>query len=257
MAEFDGLRAKLYNEALERYPLARQQDIAVMFEHLDPQPGDKILGFGEGNGYFCLPIAEAVGWEGRYLVTDPSKDQLDNLRKKIDLPQVEVQQFGIEGIDVPDGSFDKVWSFGAFHHCPNQTDAMRNIYRALRTGGQLVLVDVFQGSSLAKHFDSFVARYCETGHEVKFLSHDFARSLCDLTEFSDTRLLNLPIQWKFKHRQSLGDFIYRLHAMTKIPGNEAERIRMTEESCSKILGVDFDGNMYRLNWPLTAIIATK
>ena len=141
-AEFDGLRAELYEQAIAKYPHARVDDIDVMFRYLQPERGEKILGFGEGNGYFCSSIAEAVGQDGMYLVTDPSQDQLDNLSKRISLPQVQVRRIEAENLDV--NSFDKVWSFGAFHHCPDQTEAMKRIYGALNERGKLVLCDVFQ-----------------------------------------------------------------------------------------------------------------
>jgi hypothetical protein len=50
--EFVGLRAQLYKEALAEYPHAREEEIKVMHRYLNPQAGEYILGFGEGNGFF-------------------------------------------------------------------------------------------------------------------------------------------------------------------------------------------------------------
>lgn len=257
--EFSGVRAKLYDEALEKYPLAREEDIQLMEKYLNPQKGEHILGFGEGNGFFCKVIAESVGSTGNYLVTDPSPDQLNNLKSKMSYSWVDVKEIGAEELNVVPRSFDKAWSFGALHHCQNQTLSVKQIYDSLRYGGKAIICDVFQGSALAKHFDVQVARYCVTGHEVKFLSDEFAKSLCFLAGFEDTKVKIVEInpKWKFESEEALGEFVYKLHAMTKLPGNLKEKINETIDGCKKILGVEYKDGMYNLNWPMKMIIAEK
>ncbi len=258
-AEFNGLRAKLYEEAISTFPDARKNDIEVMYTLLDPKKGDKILGFGEGNGYFCKSIANAIGCVGEYLITDPSKDQLDNLVKRVNLPQITTQVSGAEELNIQQNYFDKAWSFGAHHHCQNQTEAMKRIYRGLKTGGKLVLCDVFSGSNLASHFDDVVAKYCITGHEVKFLSEDFAKTLCYIAGFKEDKISIKTInqKWKFDSEKDLGEFIYKLHALTLLPGTEDKKIKQTINSCKEILGIEYLNGKYELNWPMKALVVEK
>lgn len=257
--EFVGLRAKLYEEALAEYPHARKDDIRAMYRYLNPQPGEYILGVGEGNGYFCQAIAEAVGSHGKYLVTDPSQDQLQNLIARIHLPQIKVLRSGAEELEVFPESYDKIWSFGAFHHFLNQTQAIKKIYNALKPDGLVVICDVFQGSSLANYFDLQVNQYCETGHEVKFFSEEFAKSLCYVTGFEPQKVdvVDLPQKWCFYSENDIGKFIYKFLAMTKFPGTEQEKIRKTLDGCREILGIEYNQGMYELNWPLKALVAKK
>jgi len=259
ISEFDGERAKLYEKAITEFPNARQMDIETMHRFLNPQKGERILGFGEGNGYFCRDIAKAVGPKGYYLVTDPSKDQLENLKKRINLSQLEIKVMSAEGLDVSLGFFDKVWSFGAFHHVSNQTEAMKKIYDSLRSGGTAVICDVFQGTDLSKHFDTQVARYCVTGHEVKFLSEEFARTLCYLAGFDENKveIIDIPQKWMFYSEKEIGQFIHDLHAMTLMEGTEKERVNKTLEGCRKILGIEIKCGRYYLNWPMKAIKVVK
>ncbi len=259
LAEFDGERAKLYEEAISEYPDARKEDIEILKKLLNPQLNERIIGFGEGNGYFCQTIAEKIGKNGMYLVLDPSEDQLKNLKKRINLPQIEIKKLGAEEINTLPNYFDKIWSFGAFHHCPNQTRAMKKIYNSLKKGGIAVICDVFQGGNLAKHFDTQVARYCITGHEVKFLSEEFAKTLCLLAGFkeSNIKIINLPQKWIFNSEEDLGRFIYKIHALTLLPGDEKEKIRKTLEECKKILGIQLKDNKYYLNWDMKALIVKK
>jgi hypothetical protein len=85
MAEFSNKRAEMYNNAMKLFPNARSMDINVMNTYLNPQKGDKILGIGEGNGFFVPAILTEIGTKGIFTVTDPSNDQLDlllDVRKK-------------------------------------------------------------------------------------------------------------------------------------------------------------------------------
>jgi arsenite methyltransferase len=259
LSEFDGERARLYEKAIRNSPRARDKDIEAMLKLLNPKKGESILGIGEGNGYFCKAIAESIGEEGFYYVTDPSKDQLTNLRKQNIFLQIEVEKSGAEDIEIVKKKFDKVWSFGAFHHCENQIKAMRRIYNSLRAGGIAVICDVFQGSSLAKHFDIQVARYCITGHEVKFLSEEFATTACLLAGFKkkNIKIINLDQKWVFESMDELGHFIYNLHAMTLLPGKLSEKIGQTSRGCKEILGVCKKGARYYLNWPMKALVIKK
>ncbi len=256
---FNEVRSQMYETAINRYPIARVEDILAMKKYLAPKSGEAILGIGEGNGYFCKPILEDLGKYGRYLVTDPSENQLENLSKRTKSNNLEIQVVGAEDMELPPTSFDKVWSFGAFHHCQDQTRAMRKIYSSLKERGKAVICDVFQGSPLSKHFDEVVARYCLQGHEVKFLSDEFARSLCYLSGFEEDkiRMLDLPQKWVFDSEYALGDFIYNLHGMTLLPGNEEDKITGTIAGCKRILGVKKNRGKFELNWPMKCLIAEK
>jgi arsenite methyltransferase len=160
---------------------------------------------------------------------------------------------------MPQEYYDKIWSFGAFHHVQDQTRAIKKVYGSLKIGGKAIICDVFQGSKLASHFDTQVARYCITGHEVKFLSEDFAKTLCILAGFKEKNVSIIEImqEWIFDTEKDMGRFIYQLHGMTLIPGNKEEKIKQTIEGCKKILGVvNKNGKVY-LNWPMKAIIIKK
>jgi len=257
--EFDGVRAKLYEKAMSEYPLSRVMDIETMYKYLNPKINNKILGIGEGNGYFCNSIASSIGANGIYFITDPSKDQLINIKKKLNYPQIKIEVMGADELDVPKNFFDKVWSFGAFHHCKNKIAAMKNVFRALKPGGIAVICDVFFGSKLANHFDIQVAKYCITGHDVEFMTDESAKKLCADAGFILKNIIikNLPQKWIFNSEYELGDFIYKLHAMTKIHGKEDDKIKEVIRGCKEILGVEKVGNHYELNWPMKVLIAKK
>lgn len=257
--KFVETRAKFYEEALIEYPLARKMDIKIMYQLLDPKPGEYVLGVGEGNGYFFEAIAEAIGTRGKYLVTDPSQELLKKIKSNKYFSQVDVWREEAENLKLAPESYDKAWSFGAFHHLKNQSQAIKNIYNSLVSGGLVVVCDVFQGSALARFFDLQVNQYCETGHEVKFLSREFAKSICYVAGFNqeNVSIFHLPQKWYFDSEIELGRFVYKLLAMTKLPGEEKEKVRKVVELCKEYLGVSYNQKQYELNWPMEALVARK
>ncbi len=84
------MRSKLAGEAVMAYPQARKHDFQVMHQYLNPQPGEHIIGFWEGNGFFCKAIAEAVGPQDKYLISAPYAYLLYLVKARVNLPQVEV-----------------------------------------------------------------------------------------------------------------------------------------------------------------------
>lgn len=257
-SEFDGMRAKLYNKAILSYPDARSHDIQAMHEFLRPQRGEKILGVGEGNGYFCRAISDAIGPCGEYVITDPSKDQLGNI-SRFSYPNTKIQQSLAEKLAVHENYFDKIWSFGALHHCKNQGEAINKMYKSLKIGGYMVLCDVFEESRLANHFDTFVAKYCITGHSAKFFSDESAKAHCIEAGFTEKNIHIWAInqKWQFQSENDLGNFIYLLHALTLLPGTKEQKIAATVNSCKDILGIEKKEDKYLLNWPMKALIAKK
>lgn len=253
------MRAKLAGEAGAAYSQARKHDVQVMFQYLNPQPGENILGFWEGNGFFCKLIAEAVGTQGKYIVSDPSAYLLERMKARVNLSQVEVIVSSSEELDIPAESLDKAWSFGTFHDALSQTQVVANIYKALKPGGTLFLGDVFQGSSASRYFDSIVSKYREGGHEAKFLSEEFADSLCFINGFKSEKVhvVDLRQKWYFESEKDIATFLYKILAMNLFPGDEPERIEQTRKGLRDFFEIEHSEEMYTLNWPMKALIAEK
>ena len=121
----------------------------------------------------------------------------------------------------------------------------------LKSGGRIVIGDVFEKSKLAKHFDEKVDRYCITGHHVEFWTDKMTYEICKKEGLQKPKIKKLKIKWKFKSEKDLGIFLYKIHAMTKT----------TPEECLKgakeILGIKKRKGLYELNWPMKVIIIRK
>ena len=248
--EFSGIRSQLYKEALYEYPNARLQDIKLMKKYLAPKKGEVILEVGAGSGFFSGIISDKLGKTGKLIVTDPSDEQLDDVRF-LNKSNIEVYKSGSENINLPSNSIDKIWSLGAMHHCFNKQKSFDNFYNCLKSGGTVIIIDVFSDSKLAKHFDERVSKYCITGHEVAFWTKEYAESICYLSGFENPVIKKLNVKWIFDTREDIGKFLYKLHAMTKT--NPKECLIGAE----KILGVIERKGKFELNWPMGLIFVHK
>ena len=249
-AEFDGLRAKLYSEALKEFPNARKTDIDLMANYLSPKSGETILEIGAGNGIFSGAIADATLPNGKVIVTDPSREQLFGV-SDLGRENIEIRNEGADMLSLQENGIDGIWSFGAVHHIFNKTAAFNNFNRCLKPGGRLVIGDVFAGSDLARHFDDRVAKFCSTGHEVSFLSREYTESLCFLTGFEKPEFYDFNAKWVFEKKEDVGAFLYKLHAMTKTTPEEC--LKGAEE----MLGIIEEGGKFYLNWPMTIVVTKK
>lgn len=251
--EFDGVRSTLYTEALMEYPDARIEDIEIMKKYLAPKKRERILEIGAGSGFFSKHISELLGDEGKLIVSDPSLEQLEEIKKlgKNNIDVIQFVQFGSEKINLEKDKIDAVWSCGAMHHMFKKNKSFENLSRITKRGARVVIADVFSGSNLAKHFDDKVAKFCIVGHEVVFWSKEYVDSICYLNGFSKPKFYDLNIQWKFKKKEDIGFFLYKLHGMTKT--TPANCLKGAEE----ILGIKKRNKFYCLNWPLTLFITHK
>ncbi len=252
--EFSGLRSSYFNEVMLEFPRARAEELSLALHHLQPKPGESILEIGAGTGFFSEAISQRIS-PSFLIASDPSPEQLHALAEKnvenIQLVPSAVDALPLQHFLLPPCSFDAIWSGGSFHHVHNKTAAFQNFYTLLKPGGRVVIADILVGSDLARHFDLEVAKYCITGHEVSFLSKEFAHSLCHNAGFQEPEFHDICITWNFENKIDIGKFLYKIHAMTK----------STPEAClfnaERILGVTYKNGMYCLNWPLTVFLVYK
>lgn len=251
--EFDGIRARLYREAMKEFSDSRLEDIEVMKQYLAPKHGERILEIGAGSGFFSKYISDMLSDKGRLIVSDPSLDQLEEVRSlgKKNIDVIQFVQFGSEAVNLEKDKVDAIWSFGAMHHMIQKSKSFENMNRILKKGGRVVIADVFSGSALARHFDDKVAKFCITGHEVAFWSKEYTDSLCFNVNFEKPKFYDINIKWKFKTKKDIGIFLYKLHAMTKTTYEEC--LKGAEE----ILGIEKEGDVYCLNWPMTVFVTRK
>lgn len=254
--EFTGIRSKLYDDVLTQYPDARKEEVQININLFKPKEGEKILEIGSGSGLYTKVISDMLGKTGELVATDPSRDQLDYI-SKLNRDNIRIVEAGSDtllsgtGLEEEKGSFDGMWSLGAFHHCMNKSESFKNFHELLKTNGRLFICDVFSGSFLADYFDSEVSRYSSTGHEVAFLTKGFASSLCSLYGFTKPKFHDMDFYWHFDTREDLGIFMYGIHGMVKTT------LELCLEKVEELMYVDVINNKHVLRVPLTILETYK
>lgn len=250
--EFGLKRSKSYKKAISQFPGVWDEDLKVMHDYLSPKAGDIVAEIGAGSGFFSFEILDTIKESGHLFVIDPSSEQLAPLTSS-KMENLSISCNTAESASfTEDTLFDLIWSRGAFHHVSDKTHVMQKFFKHSKPEAKCVIFDIFAGSTTAKFFDSYIAQACTTGHEVSFLSKDFAESLCINTGWGKPTLVDIPLKWKFKAEQDIGEFISLL--LSNKPDYSSQD---TLKEAKRILGVEEIDNHFYLNWPMTLMICKK
>lgn len=118
---------------------------AEILQLLPLRAGDIVADIGAGTGFFALPLAQAVGAQGRVIAVDLQREMLDLLRKKLTLPGAPENIVLVNGsaaaTTLPDRSCDLVFIANVWHEVPDHAAALQEFRRLLKPGGSLAIVD--------------------------------------------------------------------------------------------------------------------
>jgi ubiquinone/menaquinone biosynthesis C-methylase UbiE len=106
----------------------------------DPQPGERYLDVGCGNGAATLHVARRFGLDATGVDLDPA--QIDAARRAAaSVERVQFVSLDATRLPFPAGHFDIVASHKVTHHIPRWPAAFAEMIRVLRPGGWLLYDD--------------------------------------------------------------------------------------------------------------------
>jgi ubiquinone/menaquinone biosynthesis C-methylase UbiE len=143
--------------------------------------GKRLLEIGFGTGTDLLSFAR-----GGALVTgvDLTPRSIEIARRRFEVYDQQ-GQFLIgdgENLSFPDESYDAVYSFGVLHHTPNTEQAIRELHRVLRPGGE-ALVMLYNRSSLF-YWGGLIFKHGILRGEL--FRHSIAEIMSRRVEYSET-----------------------------------------------------------------------
>jgi ubiquinone/menaquinone biosynthesis C-methylase UbiE len=123
---------------------SKASEIENLAPLLDLKTGSTVAEIGAGDGSVALAAAEKVGPSGHVYATEIDPARLQKIRDKVSesgLGGVTVVEASSNDTGLPADCCDAIYMIGVYHHFtePLKTDA--SIYRALRPGGKLAIVD--------------------------------------------------------------------------------------------------------------------
>ncbi len=135
-------------------------------ESLGIRPGMVVGDVGSGTGLFTLLFSDAVGVGGKVLAVDVTPGFLrltrDRAREQ-HKNNIQTVLCDEKSVRLPRSSVDLVFACDTYHHFEYPSSTLRSIHRALKPGGELVIIDFerIPGKSRA-----WVVDHVRAGQEV-------------------------------------------------------------------------------------------
>jgi ubiquinone/menaquinone biosynthesis C-methylase UbiE len=121
-----------------------EAEVARLAAILEWKPGRVVGEIGAGKGNMSVAAAKQVGASGHIFTTEISAERLAEIRKRVaseNLKNVSVIEAGETDSNLPAGCCDAVFMRTVYHHFTRPVEINRTVFRALRPGGLLAIVD--------------------------------------------------------------------------------------------------------------------
>jgi predicted methyltransferase len=130
------------------------------------KPGMAVADVGAGTGLFTLPFAKAVGEKGKVYAVEIAPNFLKLIRTRAErasVPNIETVLGTERSVELPEGSIDLAFICDVYHHFEFPQDSLASLHRALKPGGEIVLIDFIriEGKS-----SDWVLGHVRAGQEV-------------------------------------------------------------------------------------------
>jgi len=149
----DAERAKDTRGKSEKAGSAKKKNqskaVAAVLSRLGLGRGSVVADIGSGKGRYTWVFAKAVGKTGTVFAEDIADEQVKSLEKeaqKRGLRQVRAVLGRVDDPCLPENSADLAFLHHVYHHITKPREMLRGIWRALKPGGYLVVVDRRRGT---------------------------------------------------------------------------------------------------------------
>ena len=106
--------------------------------------GQTVADVGAGTGYFSLPLADAVGLQGKVYAVDSQNEMLALLKQKLDeaaILNVELIHAEAVSTGLAAGSCDLFFAANVWHEFEDRHAVLKEAARVLKAGGQVAILD--------------------------------------------------------------------------------------------------------------------
>jgi SAM-dependent methyltransferase len=128
-------------ERPDREIYAKREEIARM---VALKPGQAVADIGAGTGFMSFLFAKQVGPTGKVYAVDLMPTfiaHIEERAKALGVRNVHAVKCGERDVGLPDESIDVAFGCDVYHHFEYPKTSMEALHRALKPGGEFVLVD--------------------------------------------------------------------------------------------------------------------
>lgn len=115
---------------------------------LQVQPGTRVADLGAGDGTYAIALARLVGPAGHVYATELDERRIGGIRQaatEAGLSNVTAIRGAVSTIQLPESCCDAIFGRAMYHHLTDPTAINADLFRALRPGGRLVIIDFEPG----------------------------------------------------------------------------------------------------------------
>lgn len=170
------------------YTPGLKQNLEALVPLFHLRPGSKVLDVGAGTGGIIPYLLQAIGPEGAIWSVDFAEKMVEIGREKFkDEPRVRYYLSAVESLPFAVEFFHHIVCFGAFPHFADKQLALQEMYRVLKSDGNLIIAHALSSQEIKQH---------HMGAEP--VSHDFLpeeremRSLLEGMGFHVLQLIDRP-----------------------------------------------------------------
>lgn len=183
---------KFETESREIYHL-RDQIVAAA----GIKPGMTVADIGAGTGLFTLPFSEAAGPDGTVYAVEIAKNFLEHIRAraaKVNAANVRTVLCNERSVELPEASVDLAFLCDVYHHFEYPKSTLATLHRAIKPGGELILIDF---KRIPGESSDFIMGHVRAGQEV-FEAEIAAAGFEKTAEVSDLLKENYFVRFKRK-----------------------------------------------------------
>ena len=130
------------------------------------KPGMVMADIGAGTGLFTLHFAQAVGEKGKVYAVEIAKNFLEHIKaraSKASASNVQTILCTERSVELPEASIDLAFICDVYHHFEFPSASLATLHKALKPGGELVLIDF---KRIPGESSDFIMGHVRAGQEV-------------------------------------------------------------------------------------------
>jgi predicted methyltransferase len=161
------------------------------------KPGMAMADIGAGTGLFTLHFAQAVGEKGKVYAVEIAKNFLEHIKARASKASASNVQtiLGTErSVELPEASIDLAFICDVYHHFEYPQATLATLHKALKPGGELVLIDF---KRIPGETSDFIMGHVRAGQEV-FEAEVLAAGFEKVAEVKDVLKENYFVKFRRK-----------------------------------------------------------